>query len=522
MTTKKILVTSLLASGILLGCNDSTVLNQINPNQSSVSTFWQNQNDALNGLNAAYSAMQDRRFSLWIHFLTDLSSDEGYSQSPWTDLGNLSKFIVSDYNIPMNRESFEAAYQGIYRTSQVLENVPKIKMDATLQKRILAEAKMIRAYFYYNMANIWGNVPLVLTSQTLNDRPDQATQAQVFAQVIKDCQEAAPDLPEAYTGVDVGRLHKYSAIALIGKAYMQQRKWVEATAAFKQIIDQTPTRFDLIPDFKDNFTTALENNKESLFEIQYHEENRLGFPNYDVAGGSESSEHAQFFGLRNTDGFSGGGWCDGQPTKWLENEFMKEKDKSGNVDYRLDYTLFYGGSKLKPYGKTYAEFTATANGKDFVAGRDRFWIKYTNYFKANDSYFSGINDRFIRLADIYLLYAEALNEQGQTAQGIPFANKVRARVNMKDLPAAMSQNDLRLQLRHDRVVELAGETQRFWDLKRYGIAGPELAGPNPTQPANISDFDTDFKTFVKGKSELYPLPLYETDANPKLKQNPGW
>lgn len=522
MKATPFILTCVLTTGLLLGCSENKLLDQVNPNQSSASTFWKTQDDAIKGLNAAYSGLQDRRFSLWMLFLTDLSSDEGYSQSPWTDLGNISKFIVTDYNIPMNFESFQAAYQGLYRVHQVLENVPNIKMDATLQRRILAEAKLIRAYWYYNMANIWGNVPLVLNSQGLGERPKQALQADVFAQVIKDCTEAAVDLPEAYTGEDVGRLHKYSAVALMGKAYMQQRKWTEAAAAFKQIVDKTPTRFDLMPDFKDNFTTAFENNKESLFEIQYHEENRTGFPNYDVAGGSESWERAQFFGLRNTAGFSGGGWCDGQPTKWLENEFMKEKDKNGKVDYRLDYTLFYGGSSLKPYGKTFAEFNKTANGNDFVAGRDRFWIKYTNYFKPNDSYFSGINNRVIRLADVYLLYAEALNELGQTAQGIPFANKVRARVSMADLPLTMSQADFRLQLRHDRVVELAGETQRYWDMKRYGIVGPEIAGTDLTKPANEANNDTDFKTFVKGKSELYPLPLYETDANPNLKQNAGW
>lgn len=522
MNKQTFVLTALLSGGVLFSCSESKLLDQVNPNQASISTFWQNGNDAIKGLNAAYSGMQDRRFSLWIHFLTDLSSDEGYSQSPWTDLGNISKFIVTDYNIPMNRELFEAGYQGIYRTHQVLENVPKIQMDATLQKRILAEAKLIRAYFYYNMANIWGNIPLVLTSQSPNDRPKQASQAEVFAQVIKDCQEAAVDLPETYTGLDVGRLHKYSAIALLGKTYMQQRKWAEAAAAFKQIIDKTPARFDLMPNWKDNFTTEFENNKESLFEIQFAEENRLGTPNYDVAGGSESSERAQFFGLRITDGFKGGGWCDGQPTKWLYNQFLKEKDKSGNVDQRLDYTIFHGDSKLKAYGYTYAEHQKLANGKDFNPATDRFWIKYTNYYKGNDSYFSGINNRVIRLADVYLLYAEALNEQGQTAQAIPFANLVRARVNMNPLALTLSQTAFREQLRQERVLELAGETVRFWDMKRYGILGPELAGPNTNQPANVSDFDTDFKTFQKGKSEFYPLPLYETDANPNLKQNTGW
>ena len=94
---------------------------------------------------------------------------------------------------------------------------------------------------------------------------------------------------------------------------------------------------------------------------------------------------------------------------------------------------------------------------------------------------------------------------------------------MKDLPLTMTQTDFRLQLRQERVLELAGETQRFWDMKRYGILDASLAGPDAgKKPANVSDFDTDFSTFQKGKSELYPLPLYETDANPNLKQNPGW
>lgn len=522
MNTKSLALTAVLTGGLLLSCSESKLLDQVNPNQASTATFWKTSDDAIKGINAAYSGMQDRRWSLWIRFLTDLSSDEGYSQSPWTDLANVSKFIVTDYNIPMNREPFEAAYQGLYRVHQVLENVPNIKMDATLQKRVLAEAKLIRAYYYYNMANIWGNVPLVLASQQLSDRPKQATQVEVFAQVIKDCQEAAADLPEIYSGADVGRLHKYSALALLGKTYMQQRKWAEAAAAMKQILDVVPSRFDLVANWKDNFTTEFENNKESLFEIQYYEENRLGFPNYDVAGGSESSERAQFFGLRNTDGFKGGGWCDGQPTKWLLNQFLKEKDKSGNVDQRLDYTLFHADSKLKAYGYTYAEHRKLAAERDFNPATDRFWIKYTNYFKSTDSYFSGINDRVIRLADIMLLYAEALNEQGQTAAAIPFANRVRARVNMNPLPATMTQATFREQLRQERVLELAGETQRYWDMKRYGILGPELAGTDLNKPANEADNDTDFKTFVKGKSEFYPLPLYETDANPNLKQNPGW
>lgn len=508
MKTKQLRLSILLIGGIIFGCKDK-LLDQTNPNQSTVETFWKTESDAVKGVNAAYSMMQEPLYSRWILFLTDLSSDEAYSQSPWTDLANISKFIVPDYNIEMNRASFQVAYRGVYRCNQVLENLPGITMNEPLKKRLMAEAKVIRAYWYYNLGNIWGNVPMVLKSQTPNDRPTQATQQQVFEQVVKDCQEAAVDLPESYADNQLGRFHKYSAVALLGKTLMQQKKWADAATAFKQIVDKAPTRFDLMPDWKDNFTTAFENNKESLMEIQYAEENRSGFPNYDVAGGSESSERAQFMGLRKV------GWCDGQPTKWLYNQFLKEKDKDGKVDYRLDYTLFYSGTKALMYGDTWEKWGFGEN--------DRFWKKYTNYYKTTDSYFSGINTRVIRLADVYLLYAEALNEQGKPAEGIPFANKVRARVNMKDLALTLTQAAFREQLRQDRVLELAGETVRFFDMKRYGILGPELAGPDAgKKPANESDFDTDFTNFIKGKSELYPIPLYETDANPNIKQNPGW
>lgn len=508
MKVSKITLSLLLAGGLVVGCNDRKLLDQVNPNVATVETFWKTQDDALKGLNAAYGGMQEPLFSRWMLFLTDMSSDEGYSQSPWTDLANISKFIVPDYNIEMNQASFQVAYRGLYRCHQVMENVPNIQMNETLKKRIIAEAKVIRAYWYYNLGNIWGNVPFVLKTQTPNDRPEQATQQQVFDQVVKDCQEAIADLPESYSGGDVGRFHKYTAYALMGKTLMQQKKWADAAAAFKVIIDQTPTRFDLMPNWEDNFTTMAENNKESLMEIQYAEENRAGFPNYNVAGGSESSERAQFLGLRIV------GWCDGQPTKWLQNQFLKEKDKDGKVDQRFEYTMFSNLSTGLMYGRTFAQWGFGPN--------DRFWKKYTNYWKTTDSYFSGINNRVIRLSDVYLLYAEALNEQGRTADAIPFANRVRARVNMANLPLTMTQAAFREQLRQERVLELAGETHRFFDMKRYGILGPELAGPDVTKPANEAEFDTDFKTFVKGKSELYPIPLYETDANPKIKQNPGW
>lgn len=167
------------------------------------------------------------------------------------------------------------------------------------------------------------------------------------------------------------------------------------------------------------------------------------------------------------------------------------------------------------YGKTYDERGFGDN--------DRFWKKYTNYWKPTDSYFSGINTRVIRLADVYLMYAEALNEQGSTSAAIPYANLVRQRSNMNDLPLSLTQGEFRQQLRHDRVLELAGESVRFVDMKRYGILSSALAGPNTDLSPKEADFDTEFKYFQTGKSEYLPIPLYEIDAfGGKLNQNSGW
>ncbi|MES2733729.1 MAG: RagB/SusD family nutrient uptake outer membrane protein [Bacteroidota bacterium] len=514
MKTYKILLSLLLTFGIITGCEkEKDLLNQTNPNSSVPESFWKNEKDAISALNAAYSNIQTPGITRWELFQYDMRSDEGYSQSPWTDLGNVGKFIFNDYNIAFIQDIWRECYRGIFRANQILKYVPDIAMDPVLKKRILAEATFIRGHLYFKLVTLWGRVPLVTEIKAPNDRPKQGTIEQGWAQVIADFSAAKADLPLQYTGNDVGRATKGAAMAYLGKAYLQQHKYTEAAAQFKEIIDLVPARYDLIPNFKDNFTEDFENNQESIFEIQYISQNKSGTPSYDIAGGSgsESSERAQFFGVRNV------GWCDGQVTKKLYNEFMKEKDKDNKVDPRLGYTMFYDHPGELMYGKPYGHADRP------FGPNDRFWKKYTNYWKDTDSYFSGINDRRIRLADVYLMYAECLNELGQTPQAIPFANKVRARSNMKDLELDMNQSAFREQLRHDRIVELAGESVRFLDMMRYGILGPELAGTDPgNTPANESDYDTEFKYFVKNKSEYLPIPLYELDANKELKQNLGW
>lgn len=509
---KKIRIIAVLIAflGTNLSC-EKELLDQVNPNAPTPNTFWKTEQDAIQGLNAVYAGIQNRELSLWEIFDYDMRSDEGYSQSPWTDLGNIGRFVFNNYDFPWLLEVWRELYRTIYKANQVLENVPAIEMDETLKTRILAETKLLRGHCYYKLVTLWGRVPIVTGIEDANNRYPQGTIEEVWGLVEQDFMDAAAGLPDSYSGADIGRATRGGAIGYLGRAYLQQKKWAEAATEFEKIIAMVPGTYDLMPDFKDNFTEEFENNQESLFEIQFTNNNGKtdGVPVYNNASGDETSERAQFFGVRPL------GWTDGQPTKWLLNQFLSETDMEGNEDPRLFYTMTYDHPGELLYGQTYEERGAGPN--------DRFWRKYTNYYQDYESYFSAINTRVIRLADVYLMHAEALNELGRTQEAIPYANLVRERSNMNDLPLTLTQEEFRLQLRHDRVVELAGESVRFLDMVRYGIVGPELAGPNPDLSPAESDFDTEFRNYQVGKSEYLPIPLYEIDAyGGALEQNPGW
>ncbi|MES1160680.1 MAG: RagB/SusD family nutrient uptake outer membrane protein, partial [Bacteroidota bacterium] len=127
---------------------------------------------------------------------------------------------------------------------------------------------------------------------------------------------------------------------------------------------------------------------------------------------------------------------------------------------------------------------------------------------------SGNNYRYVRYADVLLLYAEALNAQGQTALAYPYVDRVRMRAGLAALSTVkpgLDQAGFLTQLKHERLTELCGEGHRFEDLARWGDLGPGLASR-----------DAGFANFKTGRDELMPIPQYDLDVNPNLKQNPGY
>lgn len=496
--------------GISTSCKKE-LLDQSNPNTLSLEQFWKTESDAQKGLTAAYHMFyQPGGWSRWIYFRLDLTSDEGFSNSPWIELGDWTRFQYINYNFfEGNVVTFRDTYKAIFRCNQVLANVPGITFqDQANKDRILAQAKFLRAFYYYYAAILWENVPVITSPQTPTDLPAQGNLAAVWAQVEKDLTEASSALPDQWSqATDVGRPTKGSALALLAKSYMQQHKWAEAKSALDYIVTGAgKSNYDLV-DFKANFRADNENNKESVFEIQFSDINKTA--EGDGPNSAMSTNRPQFFAPRSI------GWSDGQARYWLVNEFKKEKTTDGKIDPRLQFSLFYPALEADFGDKTY--------GKSWAWGAEEAWFKkYSrDYYRTNEDYFCQVNNRVIRYADVLLMYAETLNELGQTVDAYTYVNRVRARSKMAPLAIAYPAigNDktaFRERLKMERALELCGESVRWADLKRWGDLDNQ-AGVN-----NVAVRDPDFKNFVVGKSIRLPLPQSEVLNNPNLTQNSGY
>lgn len=501
------IITCFSLAGFVLSCNDE-LLDVENPNTLTVDQFWKTESDAQQGINAAYAMFyKPGLWARWIYFRLDLTSDEGFSKSPWVELADWTRFQYVNYNFWQgNNWTWRDTYKAIFRCNQVLANVPDIEFsDPVKKERILAQARFLRALHYYYAALLWENVPLVLEPSEPDDLPMQNTLAEVWAQVEKDLTEAGQVLPVEWDAPNVGRPTKGAVNAFLARMYMQQRNWPEA----KTVLDYFFTgegagKYALVADFQDNFGHTNENNSESVFEIQFSDANKGG----DADGPNQNmgTNRPQFFAPRSI------GWSDGQVRFWVVDEFKKERTITDELDPRLQYTLFYPTQE--------ADFDVKIYGRSWQWNADEAWFKkYSrDYYRDNEDYFVQNNFRMVRYADILLMYAEVLNELDKTGDAVQYVDMVRARANMAPLadghPAViLSKDAFRDRLKIERVLELCGESVRWADLKRWGDLD------TPEAVSQVAQRDPDFNNFEVGKHIRLPLPQVEVLNNPNLDQN---
>ena len=503
---------------VTTSCVDNEDLTQLDPNNDSVDNFWKTDEDALQGVNAAYgSLLTDGTYMRSTPLLLDVKADDSRTNSPWGSMYNVGHFNSNVADAAIYGWAYETYYQGIYRANQVLANVPGIEFeDEALKNRIIGQAYFLRGLYFFHAVNMFKNVPL---PTELAVYYPQKTQDEGWAQVIADFKAAAELLPNSYVGLSgldggqKGRATKGAALGYLGKAYLFTKDFTNAKTTFKQVIDLGV--YSLVANYRDNFTTANENNSESLFEVQFSRDAGgvdLGWGGAPASGWGKTSARAITYAPRAF------GWTDVQPTWALFNEFKEEKTKTGQDDPRLDATIFYnkpGGMQL--YGKDFATFYASSPA-DL---NDLFCRKYQNsdgQFADEYDWRSGINERLLRYADVLLMYAECLNETGDTQGAYTYIQMVRDRVNLPDLASAkpgLSQAQMREQIGHERFLEFPLEGHRFDDIRRWGWL------QDPAKLAWLKARDAEFNSYTAGR-EYFPIPQLEMDNNPGTVQNDSY
>lgn len=498
---------------VTTSCVNDEDLIQVDPNNDAVDSFWKTDQDAVEGVNAAYgSLLTDGTYMRSTPLLLDLKGDDCRSNSPWDAMYNVGRFNSNVSNAAIYGWAYETYYQGIYRANQVLENVPNIGFeDAALKNRILGEAHFLRGLYLFHAVNMFKNVPVPTKIAAFYP---QKTEAEGWAQVIADFKAAADLLPVSYTDANnKGRATKGAALGYMGKAYLFTKDFPNAKIAFKQVIDLGV--YSLMSNYRDNFTDTNENNAESLFEVQFSRSAGgvdLGWGGAPQSGWGKTSARAITYGPRAF------GWTDVQPTWTLFNEYKLEKTTANTDDPRLDATMFYnkpGGMQL--YGQNFATFYA-GNPGDL---NDLFCRKYQNSDGAYANEFdwrSGINERLLRYADILLMYAECLNETNDTPGAYTYIQMVRNRVGLPNLATVkpnMTQAQMREQIGHERFLEFPLEGHRFDDIRRWGWL------QDPTKLAWLKSRDVEFNSYAAGR-EFFPIPQLEMDNNPGTTQNDGY
>jgi starch-binding outer membrane protein, SusD/RagB family len=494
--------------GLMVACTD---LKETPTSLITKDTFYKNSDEVLAGVASVYANLRNNMESYYS--LNQVSSDETvvptrggdwFDNGAWIELHKQGWTPSSVTGLREINDIWNQQYQGVARANIVLEALENVTIPN--QAAVKAELRVLRAFYYMQLMDCYGGIPIAIDTKV--EERAAKTRLEVFTFIESEIKAARADLPRTWPDQQ-GRLTRGAADAILASLYINARvyggsvtaagltpgpaKWAEASAFADSVINSG--QYSLTTDFKANFSFANQSSTENVFVVRGRAVDGLGFNR------QYQSLHYNSFG-------GGGGWNGWSVVEQTYNKFDPADIRRSVVLAGPQVDLFTGapvnnrqGSRLI-FTPVIADITAANEGEGV-----RIYKFPLDPNRAGNA--SGNDFTLYRLAEMYLIKAEAQNELGNAAAVAPLLNTVRARAFSPASPIAAGQTQAayRAIIFNERLFELLGEGKRRQDLIREGsYTSGVWFGKTATQPFKI----------------LLPIPQSQLNTNPSLRQNPGY
>lgn len=507
----------ILLFSIIFFCSCESFLEEDPRGQMSADQYFNNYNEALSAVYGAYSmfnAVGNPAYFTPVLVYNGVSMGTDIAFMPREVTGGMLHGVY-DFSPNDSRmiEYWQMFYAGIKNNNLAISRISNSDIDENEKNTLIAEIMFVRAYTYYLLTTLFGDVPYWREELVIDEISviGSTPREEIWISILQDLNVAEVELPVNTHGENGARATKWAAKMLKARIYLWQNNWLAAKTEAKEIISQSP--HELLPNFGDIFRATNNNNKEVIFgtggavdlltNLTTHQ--WRPHPTWETK-------------VANPGWFDGvGGYC----------FFQSFVDKYSPEDIRKKYTVF------DYYNETKLDFNWATKVLRAPIPVDDPLVEV-----AEPTRNSGLHDIYMRLADTYLVLAEAENElNGPTEEAYNALNEIRNRAGLDDIEN-LSQDEFRKEIQDERAKEFAGEVAagRKQDLIRWGIlietvkkvpsneilaqnANPQLTDKYRTK----ANYEAErAASLVQEKNNFFPIPQTEIDKNPNLKQNPLW
>jgi hypothetical protein len=521
----KYIALSLVMGCGMVSCTDK-FLDAVPNDQLSDATFWKSENDVNMALAGAYRGWENGMNVV----MGDAMTDNDYSHMAVTGFQQVGNGTVSPQNVLVGTGLRAFSYTQIRKYNNFLENVDKAPVNAALKDKLKAEVRFLRAYDYFLKVMYFGDMPLITKLVPSTELPSRTPAAEIHAFILDELDKISKILPVQNVITSKGHITAGAALALKARLELYLGKYDDAMASAKAVIDMGV--YELYPNYEQLFYRQNKaNNKESIAEIQHIQNDYFTsipwqrLPSFK-GGYAENSVSRTMVDAYET--------SNGLP---ITQDPSYNPDKPfDNRDPRLAMSVAYPGSMW--FGRIYTALNPQINGS---SNPDYYLNDGSKAGQMSKKYLDPLIQNaerqnfdapimVIRLAEMYLTYAEAAVETGKNlALGLEYLNKLRTRAG--HIKATTLTREL---VRRERRVELAFEGLRYFDIKRWDLGPTVMSGPY--QGSRLGTVNTttgevtwangyiivENRTFYPARKYLLPIPQSEIDVNPNMTQNAGY